>query len=83
VRCKVVLKNIQPQDVEGETYDISGRLDLSTLIEKERLLHLDDVAAEYYICGPEPWMVEVRSWLVSKGVPLERQHLELFKTGDV
>jgi nitric oxide dioxygenase len=83
VRCKVVLKNIQPQDVEGETYDISGRLDLSTLIDKERLLYLDDVAAEYYICGPEPWMVEVRSWLVSKGVPLERQHLELFKTGDV
>lgn len=83
VRCKIALKNVQPQDVQGEAYDVSGRLDLAALVDEEGLLHLEDVAAEYYICGPEPWMVELRSWLTSRGVQVERQHLELFKTGDV
>ncbi|KAG5949092.1 hypothetical protein E4U53_006038 [Claviceps sorghi] len=67
---------------KGIDYDYEGRLSLTTLAE-DGGLHLEDKAAEYYICGPEDWMVQVRKELVSRGVSLERLHLELFRTGDV
>lgn len=80
--CKITLEIVNEQDAEGETYDFKGPLDLASLA-REGLLHLENSEAQYYICGPESWMIEVRSWLQGKGVSLERQHLELFKTGDV
>lgn len=82
IRAKVFLSEVRDGDVEGKTYDFNGRLSLDKLAEED-LLHLDQTGSEYYICGPEDWMVEVRAWLEGKGVGRERQHLELFKTGDV
>ncbi|KAH7145661.1 globin-like protein [Dactylonectria estremocensis] len=82
VRAKIFLSQLRDGDVAGKDYDFTGRINLETL-EKEDLLHLGDSTAEYYVCGPEEWMVEVRAWLEGRGVPWDRQHLELFKTGDV
>ncbi|KAH7015563.1 globin-like protein [Ilyonectria destructans] len=82
VRAKIFLSQLRDGDVAGKDYDFTGRIDLETL-EKEDLLHLGDSTAEYYVCGPEDWMVDVRAWLEGRGVPWDRQHLELFKTGDV
>lgn len=79
---RVFLKTVTEHDVEGESYNVKGSLDL-TALAREGLLYLDNPEAEYYVCGPEGWMVNVRSWLQEKGVSLDRQHLELFKTGSV
>jgi nitric oxide dioxygenase len=80
--ANISLETIAGGDVKGEAYDAEGQLNLDNL-GREGLLHLENPEAEYYICGPEPWMVLVRGWLEGKGVSLARQHLELFKTGDV
>lgn len=82
VTTKIFLKDLREGDIEGTTYDFTGRFNLEKL-EQEGLLQLDKPDAEYYLCGPEEWMVETRDWLTAKGVSWSRQHLELFKTGDV
>lgn len=66
----------------GVDYDFEGRLDLGRL-QAQGDLFIEDPAAEYYVCGPEEWMIDVRRWLGEHGVGRERVHLELFATGDV
>ncbi|KAI5457447.1 globin-like protein [Mariannaea sp. PMI_226] len=82
VTAKIFLETIRDSDTVGKDYDFTGRINLDKLAE-ENLLQLGDSTAEYYICGPEEWMLLVRDWLDNKGVARERQHLELFKTGDL
>ncbi|KFH40551.1 Flavohemoprotein-like protein [Hapsidospora chrysogenum ATCC 11550] len=81
-QATVFLKSIRDSDKSGEDYDRVGRMTTDRL-EEEKLLPLDNKEAEYFICGPEEWMLELRGWLESKGVERQRQHLELFKTGDL
>jgi nitric oxide dioxygenase len=77
---KIFLKNVQEGDKKGEQYDYEGRMDLDAL-EADGVLPLKDASAEYYICGPEEWMIQTRAGLEKKGVSLQKQHLELFRTG--
>lgn len=67
------------------TQEAGSRLDLATLQGPEmELFFLQDARAEYFVCGPEEFMVEARRTLVEKfGVGKERVYLELFATGDV
>lgn len=58
------------------------RLDLSRL-DQEKELFVHDRRAEYYICGPESFMLDIRKKLVELGVNRQRVFLELFATGDV
>lgn len=58
------------------------RLDISTL-NREHELFVNDRRAEYYICGPEKFMLNVRDKLLELGVERTRIYLELFATGDV
>jgi nitric oxide dioxygenase len=68
-------------DQEAREYDgCVGPLDLPALNE-QRLLHLDEAGAQYYICGPRGWMLQVRDWLAGQGVSQDRLHLEIFQTG--
>ena len=69
-----------PQDteVQGEDYDVAGRLDLSTLSEAQ--LPKD---ADYYLCGPVPFMQEQHKVLVARGITAEQIHTEAFGTGGV
>ncbi|TQS31814.1 hypothetical protein Golomagni_07894, partial [Golovinomyces magnicellulatus] len=46
-------------------------------------LFLDDAKTQYYVCGPEDWMVKIRESLQKQNVGLDRIHLELFRTGDI
>jgi nitric oxide dioxygenase len=78
ITAKIFLEDVK----EGDQYDFKGEIDLARL-QKEQLLQLDRADAEYFICGPEDWMINVRAFLEENGVPRGRQHLELFKTGDV
>ncbi|KAG5951566.1 hypothetical protein E4U58_001131 [Claviceps cyperi] len=82
LRRAVFVKNIAETDKKGIDYDYEGPLSLATLADDEALF-LDNEATEYYICGPEDWMVQMRDQLVDREVPLERMHLELFRIGDV
>lgn len=65
-------------DVLGEDYDVAGRLDLSQ-IDKALL----PVKADYYLCGPIPFMAEQHEKLVALGIPKENIHSEAFGTGGV
>ncbi|KAH6853542.1 globin-like protein [Chaetomium sp. MPI-CAGE-AT-0009] len=73
-----------PGDVPGGVagYDHAGRVDLARL-DPDRDLHLRNSAAEYYICGPEKFMLDVSDYLRARGVGPERLKFELFTTGDL
>ena len=83
VRANVFLRSVTEGDEEGVHYEVGGvRLDLER-VDGEKDLFLGDERAEYFVCGPEGFMVDVRDWLVGRGVAAERVSLELFATGDV
>ncbi|KAF2732952.1 globin-like protein [Polyplosphaeria fusca] len=80
---KTVLFTADPSDdeVQGEHYDVKGRLDLEKL-GKERLYAGHD-KTQYYTCGPTQFMLDVEAKLNSFGVPSERIKMELFGTGGI
>jgi nitric oxide dioxygenase len=83
LHAHVFLGEVRPGDLKGQEYDFGGvSLDLARL-DRDADLFLADPSAEYYVCGPEPWMVAVRATLTGMGVSLDRISLELFATGDV
>jgi nitric oxide dioxygenase len=82
VEASIFIKEAKDGDRKGTDYDFLGRM-INERLEEHKLLPLTNGEAEYYMCGPEEWMVELRNWLEGKGVDRQRQHLELFKTGDV
>jgi nitric oxide dioxygenase len=63
-------------DVIGEDYDVAGRLDLATV--DTALLPAN---ADYYLCGPLPFMQQQHQTLVSLGIKPEQIHSEAFGTG--
>lgn len=67
------------QGLDGEA---KPRLDIAALGQEGKLF-VSDPRAEYFICGPEKFMLDVRKTLVGLGVDKSRVYLELFATGDV
>ena len=63
-------------DVIGEDYDVAGRLDLATV--DTALLPAN---ADYYLCGPIPFMQQQHQALVARGIKPEQIHSEAFGTG--
>lgn len=63
-------------DREGVHYDRAGRIDLAAL--KDDVLLPD---ADYYLCGPLPFMQAQHASLLALGVPPARIHAEVFGTG--
>ncbi|TQV98085.1 hypothetical protein V2A60_006224 [Cordyceps javanica] len=82
VTAKVFLSNVSDTDTAGVDYDYQGRFDLAKLVA-DKVLPLDKPDAEYFLCGPRDWMVQVRDDLKANNVDLDKIHLELFATGDV
>ncbi|KAI0101422.1 globin-like protein [Hypoxylon sp. NC0597] len=66
------------QGLDGES---KPRLDILAM-DRERDLFVHDRRAEYYICGPESFMLELRAKLTGLGVDKEQVYLELFATGE-
>jgi nitric oxide dioxygenase len=62
-----------PQDVLGRDYDHCGFVDLDLI--QESILIPD---ADYYICGPIPFMRMHHDTLKSMGIPVARIHYEVF-----
>ena len=65
-------------DVFGVDYEAAGRLDLASMDAA-----LLPTTAEYYLCGPMPFMAEQHKALVARGIPAENIHSEAFGTGGV
>lgn len=83
VSAQVFLGTLSPEEKASANYEFAqARLDLSKL-DEEHDLFIGDAKAEYYICGPETFMTDMRKALVEMGVDKNRVHLELFATGDV
>ncbi|KAL4889921.1 globin-like protein [Aspergillus ambiguus] len=69
------------EEMQGKDYDFAGRIDLSKLDDKD--LYFDEPTAEYYVCGPDSFMADIKRALVAKGVSADRIKMELFGTGGV
>lgn len=68
-------------DLIGVHFDYDARVDLGAVGSRD--LWLDHGAAEYYICGPEQFMVEMTDYLVLQGVSLGRVKFSAFSTGEL
>jgi len=64
----------RPRDLDfmGRDHDSVGRIDPAFLTD------LVPEDADFYLCGPRPFMSDVKSHLSERGVPADRIHLEAF-----
>ncbi|MDU4844051.1 MAG: NO-inducible flavohemoprotein [Leclercia adecarboxylata] len=74
----IAYEQVKETEVPGEDYHVQGRLDLSAVPAK--YLPAD---ADYYLCGPVPFMHEQYRSLLALGIAKERIHSEAFGTGGV
>lgn len=83
VSTRIFLKLLGSDDKHGVHYDFGGERLVLARTDRDKDLFVSDERAEYYVCGPELFMSDVRHGLEELGVPRERIHLELFSTGEV
>jgi nitric oxide dioxygenase len=69
----VFYEELTPGDVKGFDYDYVGRINVKDLKDEVLLPN-----ADYYLCGPVPFMNAHREALQSLGVPPDRVHSEVF-----
>nr|WP_024968046.1 globin domain-containing protein [Pantoea sp. IMH] len=72
----IAYEEVNEDVISGQDYHRQGRLDLNEL--PADYLPED---ADYYLCGPAPFMQEQHRALIGKGVPAERIFSEAFSTG--
>ncbi|KAB5585720.1 globin-like protein [Coniochaeta sp. 2T2.1] len=83
VSANVFLTSVNDEDKAGVDYHFGQtRIDFHKL-DAEGDLFLADKRAEYFICGPQPFMVQMHKALVDRGVAEERIRLEVFETGGI
>jgi nitric oxide dioxygenase len=63
-------------DVREVDYDAAGRVDLSLLVDDELA-----ATADFYVCGPMPFMLAQKKTLENLGVDVSRIHTEVFGSG--
>lgn len=68
-------------EVQGQHFDIEGRIDLEKL--ERKVLFTDNDKTQYFICGPTQFMLDVEEKLKGYGVSSDRVKMELFGTGGV
>lgn len=73
----------RPDDIQGNDnkspYHFEGRMNLQ---EVKALLPLDEGDAQYFFCGPAPWMRAVGKQLLEMGVKRDSIHFESFGPSD-
>jgi ferredoxin-NADP reductase/MOSC domain-containing protein YiiM len=60
-------------DAPGGTFDLIGRISAETIVGAGI-----SAGADYYICGPDPFMREISAGLTAHGVPPEQVAMEIF-----
>ncbi|QYJ23560.1 NO-inducible flavohemoprotein [Achromobacter sp. ES-001] len=76
VRKAVFYEEVGHADKAGEDYDHRGRVNLRAIADEAIV-----PGADYYLCGPAPFMAAQRSALLELGVEPARIHAEAFGTG--
>ena len=82
VQTHVFLKEPGENDVKGVDYDFAGRMSLNKL-DADRDLFIQDLSAQYYICGPVKFMTDMARYLEGQGIGPERIKTEVFGTGEI
>ncbi len=72
LRCVTVYEKPLACDVRGEDYHASGYLNLADILQES------DLAGEFYLCGPVPFMQAQWQALLGKGVSASHIHREVF-----
>ncbi|KAK4071061.1 uncharacterized protein Triagg1_6428 [Trichoderma aggressivum f. europaeum] len=80
VKTNIFKTRLAESDLAGVTYDHDARVDLDKVHAED--LWLNNSSTEYFICGPEQFMMEMARRLREFGVNGDRIKLELFSTGD-
>ncbi|EXF85857.1 globin [Colletotrichum paranaense] len=75
------IADVEDDDSLSSSSDFGLRMDLARIAPEE--LYLSHGGAEYYICGPEIFMVEMSQFLINQGVDPNRVKFERFTTGDL
>jgi nitric oxide dioxygenase len=73
VNTFICYKNPTAEDELGKDYDAKGLINLDLLRQI-----LPDKHADFYFCGPKPFMKMLHHALLSWGVPEEKIHFEFF-----
>lgn len=81
VSVNIFKSRLAEADFIGVDFDYDVRVDLAAV--KPEDLYLSNGSAEYYICGPEQFMVEMSDYLVMQGVSLARVKFSPFSTGEL
>ncbi|KAH8598688.1 flavohemo protein [Bisporella sp. PMI_857] len=76
VRSNIFIKNLIEKDTLGVRFQHVGRMDLARLDKQNDLLF--GSVAEYYICGPDSFMSDIRKTLIENNVPESRIKMESF-----
>lgn len=74
----IAYEEVKEHEVQGADYHLHGRLDLSAVPPS----YLPKTA-DYYLCGPLPFMQEQHRALINAGIPQAQIHSEAFGTGGV
>jgi nitric oxide dioxygenase len=69
-------------DIIGVDYDFQGVVDLKRL-DGDRVLFLSRPDTQYFICGPNPFMIRMESELLDRGVNPRRIKMEKFGAGGI
>ncbi|KAK4129377.1 riboflavin synthase domain-like protein [Parathielavia appendiculata] len=80
-RTNIFKTHLASSDVVGVTYNYDFRMDLAKVGADNLFLH--NSGTEYFICGPEQFMMEMSDYLKAQGVGAARVKFELFSTGDL
>jgi nitric oxide dioxygenase len=73
IRTTVFYSRPARQDVQGRDFDRTGRIDLAWLTENTPLAD-----ADFFVCGPRPFMRRFAVGLTKAGLPLRQFHSEFF-----
>jgi nitric oxide dioxygenase len=74
----VFYEEVSETDREGVDYDFTGRIDFSRIAHQAILRD-----ADYYLCGPVPFMRQQREALIALDVDAARIHTEVFGSGAI
>jgi nitric oxide dioxygenase len=77
LRATTFYQEPRPVDVEGQDFDRQGLITGQWLRE-----HTPVTAADYYLCGPKPFLRAFVGELAQAGVPSDRIHYEFFGPAD-
>ncbi len=73
IKALIFYTEVEEDDIRGEHHDESGYIDASMLKK-----HLSTLDADFYFCGPIPFLRAIENALDQLGVPAERRRSEAF-----